>query len=300
MAEITLDESLRQIRTLTQRAEQAADEGRWVDAVEGWRAVLAHPCAHHQDVDHEVLDEIHQTWRRAGRFDDAIGAKREAIVAGYRSVPDPEADIAECLLAAGRRDEADALFAQLRDRDPDDVWLYNSATYSYADIDPTASLAWALDGIDVALATGDPDQVVMQLLECAEAGWKTLDQRVDEELVDRVEKFCRNWTPPTAARHRFGDLPPYEDRACAHCGYEPETSRLEQQERARRARRQLLEAEDPEALARLDAVFGEEEPTARLPGPMALAIGWFPADRFRFPWSPTGRQDSWDGSTSTR
>ena len=31
-----------------------------------------------------------------------------------------------------------------------------------------ASLQWALDGIEVALATGDPDQVVMQLLELAE------------------------------------------------------------------------------------------------------------------------------------
>lgn len=277
MAEITLDESLRQIRTLTRRAEQTADEGRWADAVEGWRAVLAHPCAHHRVVDHEILDEIHQTWRRAGQYDEAIDAKREAIAAGYRSVPDPEADIAECLLAAGRREEADALFAQLRDRDPDDVWLYNAAAYSFAEVDPPTSLQWALDGIDIALATGDPDQVVMQLLECAEAAWDSLGHPVDEALVDRVEAFCANWTPPAGRRHRFGDLPRYEDRPCAHCGYQPETSLREQDERARR---QLLEAEDPEALARFDAVFGEEEPRTRLSGPMALAIGWFPADQW--------------------
>jgi len=156
---------------MTDRAEQAAAAGDWADAVERWRVVLAHPCAHHQVAAYEVLDEIHQVWCQAGCYDDAIAAKREAIAAGYRSVPDPEADIAECLLAAGRREEADALFATLRERDPEDVWLYNAAAYSYADLDMPASLRWALDGIEVALVTGDPDQVVMQLLECAEAAW---------------------------------------------------------------------------------------------------------------------------------
>ena len=183
MAEITVDESWRQIRALVDRAEQTAGERRWTDAVERLRAVLAHPCAHHQVVAYEVLDEIHQTWRQACRYDDAIAAKREAIEAGYRSVPDPEADIAECLLAAGRREEADALFATLRERDPEDVWLYNAAAYSYADVDMAASLKWALDGIDVALATGDPDQVVIQLLECAEAAWEAPDQPADDALT---------------------------------------------------------------------------------------------------------------------
>jgi hypothetical protein len=40
-----------------------------------------------------------------------------------------------------------------------------------------------------------------------------------------------------------------------------------------------LEAEEPEALARLDAGFGPE-PEAKLSGPVALAIGWFPADEW--------------------
>jgi hypothetical protein len=125
-----------------------------------------------------------------GRYDEAIAAKREASAAGYRSVPDPEADIAECLLAAGRREEADALFAALRERGPDDVWLYNAAAYSYGDVDLGASLRWALDGIEVAVATGNPDQVVMQLLECAEAALGALDEPADETLIDQVERFC--------------------------------------------------------------------------------------------------------------
>jgi hypothetical protein len=129
--------------------------------------------------------------RRAGRWDDAIAAKREAIDAGYRSEPDPEADIAECLLLAGRRAEADALFAALRERDPEDVWLYNAAAFAYAGSDARASLEWSRAGIEVALRTGDPDGVAMQLLECADAVWDTLGDPTDEDLVERVEVFVK-------------------------------------------------------------------------------------------------------------
>ena len=240
MAEITLEESWRQVRTLTDRAEQAMADGRPVEAVDRWWAVLAHPCAHHQVAAYEVLDEVHRAFRAAGHYEDAIAAKREAIVAGYRSVPDPEADIAECLLDAGEIEEADALFATLRERDPEDVWLYNAAAYSYAGIDVAASLRWALDGIEVALATGDPDQVVMQLLELAEDAWGEMAEPVDQQLVDRVERFCEEWTPPPS-RRPWGEVPPVEDRPCAHCGYRPDTGRAELDERARRNRRRLLD-----------------------------------------------------------
>ena len=242
MAEITVEESWRQIRVLTDRAEQAMSDRRPDEAVDRWRAVLAHPCGHHQVAAYEILDEIHRAFREAGHYDDAIAAKREAIAAGYRSVPDPEADIAECLLDAGRIEEAAALFATLRERDPEEVWLYNAAAYSYAATDVATSLRWALEGIEVALATGDPDQVVVQLLELAEVARQELGEPVDPQLVDRVERFC-----------------------------------AELDARARRNRRHLLEAEDPEALARLDALGGPE-PAAKLPGPVELAIAWFPAD----------------------
>lgn len=278
MAEITIDESWRQIRTLVDRAEQAMADGRPDEAVDRWRAALDHPCAHHQLAAYEILDEIHRAYREAGHYEEAIAAKREAIEAGFRSVPDPEADIAECLLDAGQIEEADALFATLRERDPKDVWLYNAAAYSYAGVDVATSLRWALDGIEVALATGDPDQVVMQLLELAEDAWEELGEPVDQQLVDRVERFCDEWTR-VPSRRPWGDLPPLEDRPCAHCGYQPQASTAELDERARRNRRRLLEAEHPEAAARLDAAFGPE-PKAKLPGPAKLAIGWFPADQW--------------------
>ncbi len=276
MPEIPFDESLRQVNELVRRAEQARKAGEWQEAVDGWRAVLAHPCAHHQVVDYEVMEELHQVLRQASRWDEAIAAKRAAIAAGYRSTPDPEADIAECLLSAGRRNEADALFAELRARDSEDVWLYNSAAFAYGGVDDREALRWSLDGIETAMATGDPDQVVMQLLECAEAGWTVLGEPVDDELVERVRAFCEAWEPGLRDR-RWDDLEPIEERSCAYCGFDPERSRADQEERARRYRRRILESEEPDALARLDRAFGAPEPTQILPRALDLAVGWFSA-----------------------
>jgi tetratricopeptide (TPR) repeat protein len=276
MPEVTFEEAQRQIGRLTDAAREAENAARFDDAVARWRAVLAHPCAHHLVVDYEVLEEIHQVLRRAGRWDEAIAAKREAIASGYRSEPDPEADIAECLLLAGRRVEADGLFAALRERDPDDVWLYNAAAFAYADVDARASLAWSREGIEVAFRTGDPDGVVMQLLECAEAARDGLGDPKDEELVARVEVFCETWSPGER-RRRWDDLEPLEERVCAYCGYDPKRTWADEDELTRPRRRRALEVSEPERLARLDAVFGGQEPSRPLRRELALSVGWFPA-----------------------
>ncbi|MCU4186738.1 hypothetical protein K6U06_20405 [Acidiferrimicrobium sp. IK] len=130
MTEITFNESCRQIAAITARVRDREEAKDWTGAIRGLHELLEHPCAHHQVSAYEVWDDIHWLHRRAGDYDAAIAAKREAILAGYRSEPDPEADIAECHLLAGRRSEADALFADLRVRAPDDVWLYNSAGFA--------------------------------------------------------------------------------------------------------------------------------------------------------------------------
>ena len=75
MAEITVEESWRQIRTLTDRAEQAMADGRPDETADRWRAVLANPCAHHQLAAYEILNEIHRAYREAGHYEDAIAAK---------------------------------------------------------------------------------------------------------------------------------------------------------------------------------------------------------------------------------
>ena len=222
MATISFEESSRQVEGLIKVAEAAARTGPVDDAVAAWRRVLDHPCAHHQVIDYEIIDEIHQLLRAAGRYEEAIEAKREAIAAGYRSEPDPEADIAECLLAAGRRVEADRLYAELRARDPEDVWLNNSAAYAYRGIDDHEALRWSLNGIDLAISTGDHDQVIGQLLGCAERSWEALGEQADHGVIDRVEAFQRSWVPQPC-RSRGPECEPQAEQACTHCGWDPST-----------------------------------------------------------------------------
>ena len=278
MPEITFDESCRQIESISDRVRHNEKRRDWAAALAGLHELLRHPCAHHQIVPFEVWGDIHEAHKEAGNYDDAVAAMEEAVRLGYRSVPDPDADIAECYLRAGRRPEAAALFADVKARTPDDVWLYNAAGYSYAWAgDPAHAAQWFREGIEVALRTGDPDQVVIQLLEGLEDAWSKLGQEPEEGLQNRVEAFTKSWAPPSAhAPAGWDDVPGHEDRLCAHCGYEPDRSWAEREERRRRANRRMLEEEMPEVLARLEALPAYDQPT-RLGGAISLSVAWFPA-----------------------
>lgn len=282
MAEISYDESVRQTSKLSLRARDAMRAGEWGEAIAAWTSLLGHPCAHHQIPAYEVWDEIHQAHRQAGRFDDAIAAKRTAIEAGYRSEPDPEADIAECHLLAGRRADADQLFAELRDRDPGDAWLYNAAGAAYADAgDHEEAKRWLRAGIDTALRTGDPDLVAPQLLGMLEGSRAALGEQPDSELVSQVETFAEAWEPVDRPR-RGDDFPVEEERACGYCGFDPDSTYDQMAERARRNRSRILQQEMPEAFARLEALpsFGPRPERERLVTPPRLAVGWFPASEW--------------------
>ncbi|MFP3883602.1 MAG: SEC-C metal-binding domain-containing protein [Actinomycetota bacterium] len=223
MPKITYPEALRQIDDLEDRIRKARDARDPESELAAYRDLAVHPCTRHElDLAH-VHDEIHQLLRKLGRYDEAIEAKRAAIDAGYRSNPDPEADIAETLMAAGRRDEADALYAELRQRDPEDVWLYNSAAFAYQEVDDREALRWLLDGIEVAIETGDPDQVIGQLLDLTEDAWDRLGEAPDTELVARVKEFQMTWRRPSY-RPRFPIEPAsWEELArCRHCGFDPD------------------------------------------------------------------------------
>ena len=182
------------LEQLAGRAEAADQARRWDEAVELWRAVLAHPDVEDEFFVEDILDEIHQLLRHLRRYDDAIAAKREAIAAGFESNPDPEADIAEILLQAGRREEADALYAELRRRDPDDLWLYDSAGYAYAGVDDHEAVRWCLDGIEMANTAGDPDDVAGNLLALGNELWEALAEDADQALIDRVEAVLLSGT----------------------------------------------------------------------------------------------------------
>ncbi|MGA7272557.1 MAG: SEC-C metal-binding domain-containing protein, partial [Acidimicrobiia bacterium] len=186
------------------------------------RQLVAHPCAAHEVDLASTWDDLHQALRRLDRYDEAIEAKQEAIAAGYRSEPDPRADIAECHVLAGRVTQGEESFVALRDENPDDVWLYNSAALTYAEAgDHPDSERWAREGIETALRTGDPDQVIDQLLDIVQAARSAQGVRPDTELVGRVNSFIAGWKRPPRSFPAFEPSPP--PRPCAHCGFDPET-----------------------------------------------------------------------------
>ena len=127
MPEITYEASSRQIEAIAARARASERDGDLAAALAGLHELLGHPCAPHQVVASEVWDEVHEPHKATGDHDAAIATKAEAVRLGYRSEPDPDADFAECHLKAGRRSVADALFAGLRGRTPEDVWLHDAA-----------------------------------------------------------------------------------------------------------------------------------------------------------------------------
>lgn len=169
----------------------------------------------------ELWSELARLYRSQGRLDDAMAAWEEAIAAGYQAIPHPRAEIAELLLDAGRRSEADALPTQLRDACRDDVWLYNSAGWSYAHAgDDREALDWLDAGIEIALAGGDPEEILGQLMDFRRSSRAALGWDAHDELTERVAAFERAPGPRASPTGFFGGTPP-EPRPCPHCGWEP-------------------------------------------------------------------------------
>ena len=104
--------------------------------------------------------EIAENYERLDCSDDALATMQAAIDAGYTGAPDPRCRLAEILLRAGRATEAHPIFDEVKAETPDDVWLYNNAGLEYgAAGDNERAVAWLTDGLDPALATGDPGHV---------------------------------------------------------------------------------------------------------------------------------------------
>ena len=151
-----------------------------------------------------LYSELADAYAGAGRLEEAIVAKQRALQAGLRSVPDGRADIAEYLLRLGRREEADQLFATLAEEYPDDVWLYNNAGMAYqAAGDHEVALRWLTRGLELALATGDPEGLVAQLSDLRRESLAALG-RPHDELEKRADAFLEE--------HDRLDYPDHLDR----------------------------------------------------------------------------------------
>ena len=214
------DQTRREVADLLGAIERAEDPAAKAEALS---AVAAHPCAHHEVVLTAVFADLAVTWRQLGRYDEAIQAYESAIGAGLSEVPHPRTAIAETLLQAGRREEADALFDRLGGLCPNDVWLRNAAGFSYADAgDPAVALRWLDEGLTMAMDHGDPEDIVGQLAGQRAACRRTLDLD-DDALTERIAGFVR---PSQSAgelsrREFFNEVEPLE-LPCDHCGWMPD------------------------------------------------------------------------------
>jgi tetratricopeptide (TPR) repeat protein len=195
--------------------------------VEALRACVAHPCAYHELDLPEIFRTLAETLTRLERYDESLEALEAAIAAGARGLPHPRTDVAEVLLRAGRRAEADALFTELRRQCPDDIWLYNAAGYAYAWAgEDAAALPWLEQGIGMALADGDREGILHQLDEARTRCREGLGLPADE-LTAQVAAFERpDHRPGSSAYHpeteMYGEAHP--NRApCGHCGWDPAT-----------------------------------------------------------------------------
>ena len=112
----------------------------------------------------ECYADLAREYDRQGRHDDAIALLERAIELGWGGKPHPRSDIAEFHLRAGRREEAAAIWAELKASDPDDVWLYNAAGLSYNEIgEHELAVAWLGEGIELAMRIDDPEGIIDQL-----------------------------------------------------------------------------------------------------------------------------------------
>lgn len=139
----------------------------------------------------EMLERIGLRLTHAGRHDDAIEAFERALELGWNVVPDGRCEIARVLLLAGRHDEADALWSQLRAADPeaDGVWTLNAGGFAYNEVGRDEdALEWLGAGLRVAIDRDDPEHVVDQMSNARRVSLRRL--RLDRDAIElEVETF---------------------------------------------------------------------------------------------------------------
>jgi len=136
-----------------------------------------------------MLEDVGLWLAHAGRHDEAIASFERAIGLGWDVVPDGRCEIARVLLMAGRHDEADALWRELRQADPDGVWTLNAGgmAYGQAGRDDVA-IEWLGEGLRLAMPREDPEHVVDQMSDVRRVSLRRLGLESDE-LEFEVEAF---------------------------------------------------------------------------------------------------------------
>lgn len=129
----------------------------------------------------ELLEELAQALAQLGRTDEALAAAQEALDEGLAGEPDPRCLLADIYYRAGRREEADAIWAQVHTDTPDDVWLYNSVGMEkHYGGEHEQALEWLGRGLELAQDQGDPQRLVAQLLDFRAGSLRALGRQDDD------------------------------------------------------------------------------------------------------------------------
>ena len=178
------------------------DSARYVAAMEvAVRVRLAEP----EVVRNPSLDELYlrmvSEYGNLGRWDDALAAAdafAETASSGWN--PDPRCKRAEVLMRMGRVDEAELIWAELRDEMPEDEWLFYTAGMQYANVgDHRTALEWLTEGVRLALRTQDEteDPLTEELATLRRRSLEELGQPIDALQKDVIallrRDFERRW-----------------------------------------------------------------------------------------------------------
>ena len=129
----------------------------------------------------ELHSELADVYDRLGQVEDALGHADVLIERNYQCMPDPRCRRAEILIRHGRLEEAGALWRQVAQDTPDDVWVYNNAGLEYGAIgEHDVALGWLTHGLELAVRTGDPERLVGQLRGLRAASLASLGRQPDD------------------------------------------------------------------------------------------------------------------------
>ncbi|MBX7452204.1 hypothetical protein GR927_29805 [Mycolicibacterium sp. 3033] len=178
------------------------DSARYVAAMEvAVRVRLAEPeVARNPSLDELYLRMISE-YGNLGRWDDALAAADAlAETASSGLNPDPRCKRAEVLMRMGRVDEAEPIWAALRNEMPRDEWLFYTAGRQYADLgDHRTALEWLTEGVRLALRTHDEteDPLTEDLATLRRRSLENLGHPIDalqEEVIALLRRdFEKRW-----------------------------------------------------------------------------------------------------------
>jgi hypothetical protein len=136
-----------------------------------------------------MLEDLGRGLADAGRHDDAIAALERAIALGWDVVPDGRCEIARVLLLAARHEQADALWRELRDADPDGVWTLNAGGMADAEVGRDAeAIEWLAEAVRLAMVREVPEHVVDEMSDTRRLSLRRAGQELDQ-LEREVEAF---------------------------------------------------------------------------------------------------------------